>query len=205
MTQGERGAIWVTFFPAARIHSQEGAIPQELESSESLMRRYQEGDAEAFAALYRRHAPRVLGYLRGHLPAGTDAEDLLQQTFLSLHRYRERYDASLPFLPWVFAIARNALIDHLRKGKVTLVSLDAVAEPAAPQEVARGGEEVSWETILESVPAESRELFRLRFEQRLPFEEIAERLDADPRAVRKRASRLVARLRAALVGNRSGK
>lgn len=165
------------------------------------MRRYQQGDASAFETLYRRHAPRVLGYLRAHLPGGHEAEDLLQQAFLSLHRHRDRYDPALPFLPWLFAIARNALIDQLRKGKVSLVSLEAAPDPRAEPPAERDPRR-DWEAVIAAVPAESRELFRLRFEEDLSFEEIASRLEAEPAAIRKRASRLVARLKAVL-GNKT--
>src|SRR5262245_11788480 len=79
----------------------------------ALMRAYQAGSLEAFEALYAGLATPLRQYLasiardRGHAP------DLLQDTFLQVHRSRHTYRPALPVRPWIFAIARHvALMDR---------------------------------------------------------------------------------------------
>lgn len=89
----------------------------------SLMLRYVEGDAAAFRVLYDALAPRVLGYLVGMARDRARAEDLLQQTFLKVHRARDRYVVGADPVPWVLAIAhRTFLDDHRARGRARVTS-----------------------------------------------------------------------------------
>lgn len=78
----------------------------------------QNGNAQAFAELYERHARAVFRYLYAHLDNYLDAEDLTGEVFLrawqSLPRYDER---GVPFLAFLLRIARNAVVDHYRRNK----------------------------------------------------------------------------------------
>lgn len=88
------------------------------------MRAAQEGDAKAYRALLEGLRPWLLSYFRRRLK-GHDGEDLVQMTLLSLHQKRHTYDPSAPFLPWIAAVARHKLIDHVRKsGRRVHVELD---------------------------------------------------------------------------------
>jgi RNA polymerase sigma-70 factor (ECF subfamily) len=94
------------------------------ESMESLMARYVAGDLQAFDAFYELVAPRVFKYLLSMTRDRERTEDLCQTTFLKLHRSRAGWIPGSPVLPWLIAIARNALFDDsLRaknaRGKVT--------------------------------------------------------------------------------------
>jgi RNA polymerase sigma-70 factor (ECF subfamily) len=71
------------------------------------MLRVRDGDSNSFADLVQRYGRRVLGYFRRHLIDRTEAEDLTQEVFLRLYRYRERYKPRAQFSTWVFFIARN--------------------------------------------------------------------------------------------------
>ncbi len=84
----------------------------------------QGGDAKAYRALLSALRPWLLSYFRRRLP-GADVEDLVQVTLLSLHEKRHTYDPASPFLPWIAAVARHKLIDHVRKtGRHVHVELD---------------------------------------------------------------------------------
>lgn len=72
-----------------------------------LMLRVQQDDMEAFAELTQRYGRRVLGYFRRQIENRTEAEDLTQEVFLRLYRYRERYQPRARFATWIFFIARN--------------------------------------------------------------------------------------------------
>lgn len=78
----------------------------------ALMAAYQAGAIEAFDALYEYLAPSLLHYLAAATRDRAHAQDLLQETFLQIHRSRRACRTGLPVRPWVFAIARHvALMD----------------------------------------------------------------------------------------------
>lgn len=91
-------------------------MPGKLDKDHELIKRAQQGDPQAFGDLYECHAPVVFRYLYAHLDSRMDAEDLTGEVFLkawqSLPKYIER---GVPFLAFLFRIARNALIDHYRQ------------------------------------------------------------------------------------------
>ncbi len=97
------------------------------------MARYQDGDASAFRELYALVAPRLLGYLMKMARDKALADDLLQQTFLKVHRARGAYVRGADPMPWIYSIAHRTFIDETRKVKraVVRVADDAVPEVAA--------------------------------------------------------------------------
>jgi RNA polymerase sigma-70 factor, ECF subfamily len=99
-----------------------------------LMARYQDGDAAAFRELYALVAPRLLGYLMKMARSKALADDLLQQTFLKIHRARAAYVRGADPLPWIYSIAHRTFIDEVRKSKRAVVN---VADEEVP-EVAAG-------------------------------------------------------------------
>jgi len=163
---------------------------------------YRAGEYSAFEELYFRHSSRVYGYLRSKLSLPGDAEDLLQTAFLKLHRSRESYDATMPFLPWMFAITRNVLIDYFRKHKTTPMEPGKVAILADQQNHASAEQsgEASWEEIMRLLPEDQRNLVVLRFEEGLSFEEIAKRCGGNKVSTRKRMSRTIQTIRKVLSG-----
>src|SRR6476660_6845904 len=99
-----------------------------------LMQRYQEGDASAFRELYALVAPRLLGYLLKMARSRAVADDLLQQTFLKVHRARAAYIRGTDPLPWIYSIAHRTFIDEARKTKRAIVRVggeDPIPEVAA--------------------------------------------------------------------------
>jgi RNA polymerase sigma-70 factor (ECF subfamily) len=80
-----------------------------------LMQRYQAGDAEAFRELYALVAPKMLGYLSKLTKSRAAADDLLQQTFLKIHRARAAYVLGADPLPWFYSIAHRTFIDEARR------------------------------------------------------------------------------------------
>lgn len=166
------------------------AVEQD-DTDEALMETYQKGEFRAFEELYRRHSGRVFGYLRAQLRGDREAEDIFQQVFLKLHHNRHRYDPSLPFLPWIFSIARNLMIDYLRKPKpipVEAHQLEIETEPElAPS--------VSFSEVVSGLPLDQRKFLELRYSQGLSFEEISRKTGVNEPSARKRVSRAIATLR----------
>jgi RNA polymerase sigma-70 factor (ECF subfamily) len=86
----------------------------EVEHLDELMCLYGRGDDNAFQPLYKLLAPRLYRFCLRLALRRTDADDLLQETFLRLHRGRATYLAGANSLYWAFAIARSAFLDRLR-------------------------------------------------------------------------------------------
>lgn len=86
-----------------------------------LMQRYCDGDASAFRELYALVAPKLYGYLVKMARSRALADDLLQQTFLKLHRARAAYVRGADPLPWIYAIAHRTFIDETRRVKRAIV------------------------------------------------------------------------------------
>jgi RNA polymerase sigma-70 factor (ECF subfamily) len=84
------------------------------------MERYANGDNAAFAEVYDAIAPRLLGALRRATRDGATAEDLVQQTFLQMHRARGSFIPGAPVMPWALAIARRLMIDRGRRQRIEL-------------------------------------------------------------------------------------
>ena len=83
-------------------------------SDEQIMAAYAGGEDEAFSEIFRRYAQRLFGYLY-HMSRDRElAQDLVQETFVRVHRARERYDPSRPLKPWVFRIATNVQADQAK-------------------------------------------------------------------------------------------
>jgi RNA polymerase sigma-70 factor (ECF subfamily) len=80
-----------------------------------LMTRYCDGDAGAFRELYSLIAPRLVAYLQRMCGERAAAEDLVQQTFLKVHRARAAYVRGADPVPWIFAIARRSFLDEVRR------------------------------------------------------------------------------------------
>ena len=99
-----------------------------LESDEILMSRHAAGDDAAFAALVRRHADPLLGFLFRMCGDRQRAEDLFQETFLRVHRKAASFDGKKPFKPWLYAIASNLAIDDHRH-RVAFGYLEMMDDP----------------------------------------------------------------------------
>jgi RNA polymerase sigma-70 factor (ECF subfamily) len=96
-----------------------------------LMTRYCDGDADAFRELYREVAPRLLAYLTGMTRSRAVAEDVLQVTFLKVHRARGAYVRGADPVPWLYAIAHRTFIDDWRRRSRGQIPTDDRAMPEA--------------------------------------------------------------------------
>ena len=84
-------------------------------TDEALLEGVRAGDGRAFEALAERYAARVHGLARSVLKNDQDAQDVVQETFLSMHRHLEGYRGDAPFWPWLRRIAANHALMRLRR------------------------------------------------------------------------------------------
>lgn len=165
----------------------------------------QNGDREAFVALFRHFAPRVKAYLlRLGLPASR-AEELAQETLLLVWRKAAQFDpATAGVSAWVFTIARNLRIDAARRDR--LAEAEATADPLADAPMPPPPEQLldtarRAERLREAVarlPSEQAEVIRLSFFDERPHAEIERALGIPLGTVKSRLRLAMTRLRAML-------
>lgn len=176
------------------------------------MGRYCDGDAAAFRALYALLAPRLLSYLLRMARDRALAEDLLQVTFLKVHRARGAYVRGADPAPWIYAIAHRTFLDEMRKRQRAKVQLSPegtnVPEQAAridgkpASEAPEAG--VDTERVqaalaaLDSLPEKQREAVVLTKLDGNSIAEAAAITGTTPGAMKVRAHRGYAALRKAL-------
>ena len=160
------------------------------ETDEVLMRRYQAGDEQAFATLFERHAPRVHGFLLRHVGQRALADDLLQATWLHVHRARKTFRDGERFTPWLYTIANNLRRDEARRaardrGELTRDGRWPEPRPSAPDLEL----EARVRAALQAIPESYREVIVLHRWHDLGFIDIAKMLGTTEGAVKLRAHR----------------
>lgn len=169
---------------------------------QSLIRGAQDGDREALERLWDLLTPKLFGYLINTLRDRALAEDILQATWLKAINALPQFEARAAGIgAWLFAIARNECRAHWRKsGRET--PLDPALHDKPDNQEAKSDESILAEQILALLAEDDREILRLRYIADLPFKNIAEVLNINSITVRVRASRALARARAAYISKK---
>jgi RNA polymerase sigma-70 factor (ECF subfamily) len=166
----------------------------------ALMLRVRDADRDAFAVLVRRHEKMLLNFF-ARSGVQYDYEDLVQQTFLRVYRYRDRYVTRAKFTTFLFLLARQVWIDELRRRKrhERLVS-GLAAEPRkefaaseAADSSAAGGLDLG--RALASLPEGLRLVVELGVYQDLPYADVAKILGIPVGTVKSRMFNALAKLR----------
>src|SRR5579875_861205 len=108
---------------------------------ELLMVRYQQGDFAAATSLIEGISPQLHRFFSTQQASRAHADDLLQETWLRIHKVRHTYRPGEPALPWFYAIARHVRVDHYRKAVRTTEGereLEAISRTTAPRTSAAG-------------------------------------------------------------------
>jgi RNA polymerase sigma-70 factor (ECF subfamily) len=159
---------------------------------EELMQTYVEGNAFAFEEIYRRVSRSLFAYLIRLTRDRPRAEDLLQVTFVKVHRARSSYLVGAPLMPWILAIARRTFLDERRMKKSRYEDLSSDGKlperPAAP-EAMNDALSDALAIALEDLPENYREAIQLTKITGLSLSEAADVLDTTPTAVKLRVHR----------------
>jgi RNA polymerase sigma-70 factor (ECF subfamily) len=159
---------------------------------EVLMRRVRDGDLAQLETLWLRHAPAVHRYC-ARIASTEAADDLVQDVFLRVLRYRATWRGDGSFLGWLLRIARNTCHDHIesRRREENAMSIWRPDETAAEADPRLH----LLQQALARLPEDRREVITLARWHDLPAERIAEVLGCSPGAVRVRLHRALRELR----------
>ncbi len=172
--------------------------------------RLRRGDLAGLTGLMGRYQERLFHYLVRLLGDEAVAEDVFQQTWLRAAERISRYDPSRPFAPWLFAVARNLALDHLRRYQPE--GLDDADERPDARSISGGATEGDplaslamrekrerLASALGLLPAHDREVLVLRFEEDLALHDVASVLDVPLPTAKARLYRALTRLRERLL------
>ncbi len=103
------------------------------DSDEALMSRLRAGERLAFTALLERHLKAVAGFSFRMLGDTAEAEDVAQETFLRLWRYRQKWRPEAKLRTWLFRVARNLCIDRFRRKEIVTDQIPEQIDPRGGQ------------------------------------------------------------------------
>ncbi len=185
-------------------------------SDQDLVGWAREGSERAYQELIRRYQRPVFSLVLRMVRDRELAEDLTQDTFIKVLNAIDRYNPEYKFSSWIFKIANNATIDHLRRRELDTLSLDGAPNATSPDrieatalQIGHAGESPleelearelggQIETAIESLRPEYRACIILRHVEGRAYEEIAEILDLPLGTVKTYIHRARNELKAAL-------
>lgn len=140
-----------------------------------------EGDQRAFEYLFTRYRDALVHLFEQRLGDKAMAGDLLQETFIKVYLNLDRYSRSYTFGQWIYTIARNTLVDHLRR-RADDVAIDErfraplATTPSPEESVIINQSRAHFYAALEELTEEYRQVIEMRFLEEYSYEEIAEKL-----------------------------
>jgi RNA polymerase sigma-70 factor (ECF subfamily) len=168
------------------------------------MLRYKDGDIDAFEVLYRRHNDALYRYLLRQCRHRDTAEDIFQEVWGKIIKARERYRPTAKFSTFLYRVAHNCFIDHIRRNQRHQNSADVEPDSQpycgdGPEiETERGLAKRRLETALATLPEEQRDAFLLHEEGGLNLDEIAHVTGAKRETVKSRLRYAMSKLRVAI-------
>ena len=163
-------------------------LVQSSDSELTLVQRAARRDQNAFATLYERYVERVFRHVHYMVPDLVDAEDITQDVFVKAWKSIQHYRwTGAPFVSWLIAIARNAIVDHYRARKnlrrfEPTNDADTQPDPALSMELRMGSLEVR-EAVMK-LNGDKQKVIIMRFIDGFSYEEIANALKKSEGAVR---------------------
>lgn len=172
-----------------------------------LIQKAQGGDADSFGLLYESHAEAVFRFIYSHVDDRLDAEDLTEEVFLRVWRSLPNFrDQGVPFIAYLFRIARNSLIDYYRRSNNNHRTVSTVEENVVADAHLDPGELViakmehqEIRQMLDTLRDDYRTVIILRFLSDLSPDETAQVMGKTAGAVRVLQHRALAALRKLLV------
>jgi RNA polymerase sigma-70 factor (ECF subfamily) len=159
-----------------------------VQDEESLVRRAQKQDQEAFAQIYEEYFDKIYRYITLKIGDAVEAEDLTQQVFLNSLRSISSYRwKGKPFSAWLYRIAHNQVVDYLRKKKKTAVPLEETLASAGDNPQLAVEHKLKIEEVLAAtrkLTSAQREVISLRFTSELSIAEVSQLMGKSQGAVK---------------------
>ena len=160
------------------------------------MERYQQADPEAPTALVEALSPALLRFFWSQVASREQADDLLQETWLRIHRVRHTYRPGEPVLPWVYAIARRVRVDGYRRTRrITMHEIVMEVLPERPAQIEPREMLPAFDTLVAALPESQREVVTMLKVGGLSLEEVARATSSTVGGVKQKAHRAYERLR----------
>lgn len=158
---------------------------------------YQNGSMDDFEKLYAALKQPLLRYLWTFVRNATVAEDLLQDTFMQIHRARQTYTPPRPVRPWVYAITRHVALMHLRSGRrrKEVLADDQLPEVPVPPEMEKLADRATLHQMLSELPRAAQEVLMLHHLLGLSFQEVGQVLGVAAGTAKVRSHRALKVLR----------
>jgi len=187
-------SVGVAYAPRMELKPQDSA----------LMLRYRDGDVSAFELLYRRHNDALYRYLLRLCRNPAAAEDVFQEVWGKIIKTRDNYRPTAKFTTFLYHVAYNCFIDHIRRNKrhANPVDIEPDSQPDSGEQpdtlTERSLARRRLETALETLPDEQRDVFLLHEEAGLSLDQIASITDCKHETAKSRLRYAVRKLRAAI-------
>ena len=169
----------------------------------ALMLKVKSGDLDKMALLYERHKKRLFGFFYNMNNNAGLSEDLVQNVFLRMLKYKHTYTGEGAFTAWMFRTARNVNNDHYRKNskhrhkkEISLMDYNLKDNDDIMESMDRTEMEMQLKNALQSLPIEKREILILSKFKGLKYREIGEILGCSEGAAKLKAHRALNELRA---------
>jgi len=180
-----------------------GRVEQIAPSDGELIQRIGSGDAGAFELIYRRYARPLFGLALRRLGDRMAAEEAVQETFASLWRSARTYKPERgPGAPWLYAVARNAIVDRARNKSEPAAEVPETASPELGPADRAEASYVAWRVhrALEDLPRSERDVLELAYWGGLSQSEVADFLGIPLGTVKTRTRAGLGRLATVLEG-----
>ncbi|MEA3311393.1 MAG: sigma-70 family RNA polymerase sigma factor [candidate division WOR-3 bacterium] len=162
------------------------------EDEKKLLAEAKNGDTEAFGKLVERYQRRVYTVIYRFVRNHTEADDLAQEAFIRAFKAIDRFDLRYPFSPWMYRIAINLTLNHLKKRRLPMVDADLERKPSADNPVSVLEQVETRRKVhaaIARLPIKLRQVLVLRVYEDWPYAQIAQVLDIPIGTVMSRLAR----------------
>jgi len=170
----------------------------ENNSDEQLISNYLKGDKKSLEILILRYLKPIYSFVYQYVRNTTDAEDLTQEIFVKIWKNLKRFKKEKKFKPWLFAIAKNACFDFLRKRKKnSVLNLESISQlidysPSPDEFLENKFLKEKIEKIIKKLSEKTKEVLNLYYYQGFTFKEIAEIFNESINTIKSRHLRAIA-------------
>ncbi len=169
-------------------------------TDEQIMEAVKSGDLQQVSLLFDRYHKRIFNFLARMTLEREQAEDLTQNVFMRIIRYRTSYRTGMKFQAWIFQVARNVFSDHYqahKNRKAAFVDVEKIGDHIMDNEEGNMKEEKDQllQRSMALLNEEQRELLVLTRFQHMKYEEVADLMDTTVANIKVKVHRAIAKLR----------